>query len=95
MEQMDQLIQANLHARRSHRDDYTTPVNVAIYGRVSTQHTEQLFALDNQMEWYQLFLKAHPNWNVVQIYSESASGTNTYRRKAFNKMIDDGLQGKF
>lgn len=29
---------------RSNKDNYTTPINVAIYGRISTEHEEQLSA---------------------------------------------------
>lgn len=35
---------------RSNKDNYTAPINVAIYGRVSTEHEEQLSAFDNQMD---------------------------------------------
>lgn len=68
---------------RSKKDNYYTPINVAIYSRVSTEHDEQLSAFDNQMDWYSLLLSTHPNWNVVEIYSDKASGTNTKRRKDF------------
>ncbi len=89
------LMMPNSRIRKSFRDDYTTQVPVAIYGRVSTTHEEQLSAFDNQLDWYQLILRSHPNWHVVETYSEAASGTNTKYRKAFNRMIDDALQGKF
>jgi len=80
---------------RSKKDNYYTPINVAIYGRVSTEHDEQLSAFDNQMDWYSLLLSTHPNWNVVEIYSDKASGTNTKRRKDFNRMINDAINHKF
>ena len=80
---------------RSKKDNYYTPINVAIYGRVSTEHDEQLSAFDNQMDWYSLLLSTHPNWNVVEVYSDKASGTNTKRRKDFNRMINDAINHKF
>ena len=80
---------------RSNKDNYTAPINVAIYGRVSTEHEEQLSAFDNQMDWYSLLLSTHPNWNIVDIYSDKASGTNTKRRKDFNRMINDAINHKF
>ena len=80
---------------RSKKDNYFTPINVAIYGRISTEHEEQLSAFDNQMDWYSLLLSSHPNWNVVEVYSDKASGTNTKRRKDFNRMITDAMNHKF
>lgn len=80
---------------RSKKDNYFTPINVAIYGRISTEHEEQLSAFDNQMDWYSLLLSTHPNWNVVEVYSDKASGTNTKRRKDFNRMINDAINHKF
>lgn len=80
---------------RSHRDNYSDTINIAIYGRISTEHDKQLSAFENQMEWYDLILKSHPNWHVVDIYSDKASGTNTKRRKDFNRMLEDAMNGKF
>ncbi|MEE0863247.1 MAG: recombinase family protein [Lachnospiraceae bacterium] len=47
------------------------------------------------MDWYTLLLNAHPNWNIVDVYSDKASGTNTNRRKDFNRMISDAINHKF
>lgn len=85
----------NIYRRKSFRDDYTTPIKVAIYGRVSTTHIEQLSAFQNQMEWYQMVLANHPNYEVVGIYSETGSGTSTAKRKEFQRMIEDAIKGKF
>lgn len=80
---------------RSHKDNYSTPVKIAIYGRISTEHEQQLSAFDNQMDWYSLLLASHPNWEIVDTYSDKASGTNTKRRKDFNRMISDAINHKF
>ena len=88
--------QQKLLARsRSYKDNYTDEVKVAIYGRVSTKHEAQLSAFDNQLDWYELLLKQHPRWKVVEVYSDQATGTNTKRRKDFNRMIEDAMNGKF
>lgn len=87
--------QKSLFKSRSHKDNYTDPVKVGIYGRVSTEHDAQVAAFANQLDWYELVLKQHPNWEVYDIYSDKASGTNTKRRKDFNRMIEDALAGKF
>ena len=80
---------------RSFKDNYTDEVKIAIYGRVSTKHDAQLSAFTNQLDWYELLLLQHPKWKVVEVYSDQASGTNTRKRKDFNRMIDDAMNGKF
>lgn len=87
--------QSLLAKSRSYKDNYSDKVKVAIYGRVSTKHDAQLAAFDNQLDWYGLLLKQHPLWEVVDVYSDQATGTNTRARKDFNRMIEDAMQGKF
>jgi DNA invertase Pin-like site-specific DNA recombinase len=70
--------------------------NIAFYGRVSTQHEEQVDALGNQMQWYDDQLRYHQNWNVVGRYiDEGITGTSTKKRPAFMNMLEDAKQGKF
>lgn len=87
--------QRMLMKSRSYKDNYTDKIKCAIYGRVSTKHEAQLSAFDNQLDWYELLLRQHPMWEVVEVYSDQASGTNTKSRKNFNRMIEDAMQGKF
>ena len=52
------------------------PRRVVFYGRVSTEHEEQLSALGNQMEWYTDLALRNPNWTVVAQYiDEGITGT--------------------
>ena len=44
---------------------------VVFYGRVSTEHEEQLAALENQMQWYEDQARFHPNWTVLDKYIDS------------------------
>lgn len=44
--------------------------DVAIYARVSTEHEEQLSALENQKEWYRPILSMHPEWHFKRMYVE-------------------------
>ena len=37
------------------------PRTVAFYGRVSTEHEQQLSALSNQMDWYIKLAQNNPN----------------------------------
>lgn len=82
---------------RSNRDrqSLTDKVRVAFYGRVSTLHEEQQNAFENQMEWYQQLLKNHPNWQLIQTYSDKATGTQTKKRDGFMQMICDAKTDKF
>lgn len=52
------------------------PRRVVFYGRVSTEHEEQLSALGNQMEWYTDLALRNPNWTVVAQYIDE--GINRY-----------------
>lgn len=71
-------------------------VNVAIYCRVSTEHEEQIKALDNQIEWFNDILPKHPNWQLVN----SSCSAQIKRRKSTIPLkeidgyyIDEGLSG--
>ncbi len=43
---------------------------VVFYGRVSTEHEAQTYALGNQMQWYEELKKNYPNWIVIERYVE-------------------------
>ena len=44
---------------------------MVFYGRVSTQHEEQLDALENQMQWYEDQTRYHSNWFLVNRYIDA------------------------
>ena len=68
---------------------------VAIYGRVSTEHEAQLSALENQLQWYEDQVRYHPNWVVEGRYiDEGITGTQAKKRPAFLRMIEDAKSGK-
>ena len=67
---------------------------VAAYCRVSTEKEAQLESLDNQMEAFRYQLALHDDWELVEIYSDEASGTSTKWRPNFNRMIEDCKAGK-
>lgn len=73
-----------------------TPINVAIYGRVSTEHEEQMSAMENQCAWYESIAQNHNEWNVVErYYDKGITGTAAQKRPAFMQMLDDARAGKF
>ena len=69
---------------------------VVFYGRVSTEHEAQTYALSNQMQWYEELKKNYPNWIVIERYvDDGISGTQAKKRPEFMRMIDDARLGKF
>lgn len=69
---------------------------VVFYGRVSTEHEEQIYALGNQMQWYEELKKSYPNWIIIERYvDDGISGTQAKKRPEFMRMIDDAKMGKF
>ena len=47
---------------------------VAFYGRVSTEHEEQLNALKNQMQWYEELSRSYPEWDImIELQMETLS----------------------
>ena len=69
---------------------------VAVYARVSTEHEAQLSALDNQVQYYDNILAAHPEWTLYKYYiDEGITGTSTRKRKNFLQMMKDADAGRF
>jgi len=78
------------------RTDDSKKRNIVIYARVSTEHEAQIYALDNQMDWYDIILQSHPNWNIVAKYIDRGiTGTSATKRPQFMKMIEESTDGTF
>lgn len=70
-------------------------LRVAAYCRVSTSDTDQLASLDNQKKHYEKFIKANTDWEFAGVYSDDGiSGRSADKRKAFQQMISDAMDGK-
>lgn len=67
---------------------------IAIYCRVSTNHTAQEDSLKAQIDRYQKMVEARFDWKLVKIYSEIASGRNTTGRTEFTNLMNDCRDGK-
>ena len=68
---------------------------VGIYARVSTDDVRQTTSYELQKKYYEDFVVQHPNWELVEIYAdEGISGTSLAKRDAFNKMIEDAMNGR-
>lgn len=73
-----------------------TKIRVAIYARVSTEHEAQISALENQIQYYDNILKAHPNWVLYERYIDKGiTGTSILKRDAFVRMMKDAKEDKF
>ena len=69
---------------------------IVIYARVSTEHKEQLDALENQLEWYKPILALKPEWELVDRYIDKGiTGTSAEKRPQFMQMIRDAKLRKF
>ena len=78
------------------RSIYDLPLRVTFYARVSSDTDEQLNSLDNQIAYYETFIKKNAAWTFVPGYiDEGLSGISTKNRKHFNEMIADAKEGIF
>ena len=69
---------------------------VAIYARVSSDKEAQLYALENQKQYYEDILERKQNWVLHKMYvDEGLSGTMTKKRVNFLQMIEDAKTGMF
>lgn len=75
---------------------YDIRLNVVYYARVSTDKNEQTLSLDNQVKYFENFIKSNKNWTFKGGYvDEGESGTSVKKRHNFLKMISDAKEGKF
>lgn len=72
---------------------------VAIDVRVSTEHEQQIDALENQIQWAEELGNDHEDWTFdvnSDLYIERGlSGTTMKKRPEFNRMITLAKQGKY
>lgn len=72
------------------------PLRVTFYARVSTEHEEQLNSLENQVMYFENYIKSQTNWIFIPGYvDEGISGTSVKKRDNFLKMVDDAKKGMF
>ena len=75
---------------------YELPLKVTYYARVSTDKYEQLNSLENQVTYYENYIKENSKLTFVECYIyEFISDTSTNKRDSFKRMIRDGKNGKF
>ena len=68
---------------------------VAVYCRVSTDREDQANSFENQQRYFRQYIEREPNWELVDVFAdEGKTGTNTKKRKAFNRMIEAARRGE-
>ena len=69
---------------------FDLPLNVSYYARVSTEKEEQINSLENQVAFFEDYIKKNINWTYICGYvDEGISGTTSLKRENFMKMIED------
>ena len=67
---------------------------VGAYCRVSTDKEDQANSFESQQRYFKEYIERRPNWEFFEIFAdEGISGTNTKKRKAFNRMIASAKNG--
>ena len=75
---------------------YDIPLRVTFYARVSTDRDEQLNSLENQITYFEKYIKGIENWTYINGYiDEGISGSSALKRDDFLRMIEDGKNSKF
>ncbi len=70
-------------------------LRVAAYCRVSTQEETQVGSFELQKNYYRKKITDNPEYELVDIYEDyGISGTQTHKRKGYNRMIEDARAGK-
>lgn len=65
------------------------------YARVSTKEEEQQNSYEAQIEYYTKYIQAHEGWIFIDMYAdEGITGTSIRKRKDFNRMVQDAMDGK-
>jgi site-specific DNA recombinase len=73
-----------------------TKKRVAAYCRVSTDNEDQANSFESQQRYFRQYIERNPNWELYAIFAdEGISGTNTKKRKEFNRMIECAKNGDF
>ena len=69
---------------------------VAAYCRGSTDKDDQANSFESQQRYFRQYIERNPDWELYAIFAdEGISGTNTKKRKEFNRMIACAKNGDF
>ena len=63
-------------------------LRVGAYCRVSTDKEDQANSFESQQKYFREYIERKPEWELYEIFAdEGITGTNTKKRKEFNRMI--------
>ena len=69
-------------------------IRVAAYARVSSDKDAAFHSLEAQTEYYEDYVAAHPDWELVSIYSDNGISGTIINRPEFQRMLEDCRAGK-
>ena len=74
------------------KDDHI--IRVAAYARVSADKDAAFHSLEQQQDYYDSYIAAHSDWELVGIYSDNAVSGTLADRPEFQRMLADARSGK-
>lgn len=82
--------------KKTQAEEQQKEIRVAVYARVSTEHEAQIYALDNQVDWFTEIIACQPHWTLTKYYIDKGiTGTMATKRPQFMKMIADAQRKRF
>ena len=60
---------------------FDLPLKVAYYARVSTEKEEQLNSLENQVAFFEDYIKKNNNWNFIKGYIDEGISRHDFIKK--------------
>ena len=76
------------------KKDTVRKLRVAAYCRVSTKYESQKSSIELQKDYYEGYIKAHPNWLFAGVYADYGSRVRIDKRTEFQKMIQKVVNGE-
>lgn len=69
-------------------------VSMAAYARALADKDAAFHSLEAQTEYYENYIAAHPDWQLVGIYSDNAISGTVVDRPEFQRTLEDARAGK-
>lgn len=69
-------------------------VKVAAYARVSSDKDAMLHSLSSQVSYFSKYIQSNENWFYAGVYSDEGQTGTKNKRDAFQRMIQDAMDGK-
>ena len=69
-------------------------LRVVAYARVSSEKDAAFHSLETQQGYYQEYVSAHSDWELIGIYSDNGISGTTDNRPEFQRMLEDCRAGK-